>query len=195
MHSYECSSATTPFSTSGKCRERHECADVRQRPSLVACEVHPHLIMASAIHRAMWRLGGIFASLAKKLQYPALATVPVSAVMLHRVETVTLDQPLADAAQLCARGMSQVPVVDHGRALGVVTKDALAHALNESGPRATIAMAEQRRVITVSPSASASEVLDDLRAQPDAVALVVDHGAPVGLLTVEQLEDYLLRAA
>ena len=113
--------------------------------------------------------------------------------MLHRVPTVTPDQTLADAAQLCMRG--SVPVVSHGRALGVVTKDALAHALAESGPGATIAMAEQRGVITVGPSASATEVLDYLRAHPDTVALVVDHGAPVGLLTAEQLEDYLDRAA
>jgi CBS domain-containing protein len=88
-----------------------------------------------------------------------------------------------------------VPVIDHGRALGVVTRDALAHALAESGPSATIAMAEHRSVVTVSPSASATDVLEKLRAHPDAVALVVDHGAPVGLLTAEQLEDYLERAA
>ena len=143
----------------------------------------------------MWRLGAVFAALAKKLQYPALATVPVSAAMLHRVPTVTPDQTLADAAQLCVRGNLHVPVIDHGRALGVVTKDALAHALAESGPSATISMAERRAVFTVPPSASATEVLEHLRAHPDSVALVVDHGAPVGLLTVEQLEDYLGRAA
>jgi CBS domain-containing protein len=142
----------------------------------------------------MWRLGAVFAALAKKLQYPALVTVPVSAAMLHRVETVTPDQTLADAAQLCARGNLHVPVIDRGRALGVVTKDALAHALAESGPGATISMAEQMSVFTVPPSASATEVLEHLRAHPDAVALVVDHGSPVGLLTVEQLEDYLERA-
>lgn len=141
----------------------------------------------------MVRLGAVFAALAKKLQYPALATVPVSAAMLHRVETVSPDQTIADAAQLCVRGTQHVPVVEGGVALGVVTKDALAHALAEAGPRATIAMAEQRRVITVSPSASATEVLEHLRAHPDAVALVVDHGAPVGLLTAEQLEAYLHR--
>lgn len=139
----------------------------------------------------MWRLGGVFAALAKKLQYPALATVPVSAAMLHRVETVTPDQTLADAAQLCARGMTQVAVVDHGRALGVVTKDALAHALAESGPRATIGAAEQHGVITVSPSTPAAEVLEHLRAHPDTMALVVDHGAPMGLLTADQLSEYL----
>ena len=142
----------------------------------------------------MWRLGAAFAALARKLQYPALAAVPVSAAMLHRVETVTPDQTLADAAQLCARGNVHVPVIDRGRALGVVTKESLAHALAESGPSGTIAMAEQRSVVTVPPSASATEVLQHLRAHPDAVALVVDHGAPVGLITAEQLADYLERA-
>ena len=169
------------------------CASAR-----VACGMWgaaSRIMSSTAVRRARSRLGALFAALAKRLEVPALATVPVSAAMLHRVETVTPDQTLADAAQLCARGMAQVPVVDHGRALGVVTKDALANALAASGPRATIAMAERRRVITVPPSAAATEVLGYLRAHPDTVALVVDHGSPVGLLTVEQLEDYLDRAA
>lgn len=151
--------------------------------------------MNAAVHRVMWRLGAVLAALARRLQDPAISSSPVSAAMLHRVPAVTPDQTLADAAQLCARGMTHVPVVERGRALGVITKKALAHALAESGPRATIAMAERRAVIIVPPSAPAAEVLAHLRAHPDAVGLVVDHGTPVGLVTAEELVDYLGRAA
>jgi CBS domain-containing protein len=139
-----------------------------------------------------WRLGRLFASLAKKLHYPALASVPVSAAMLSRVEAVGSGQTLADAATLVARGTGPLPVLDEdGRPVGVVTRNSLAHALNESGPRASIAFASCGNVIEVSPSASADEVLARLRAQPDSVAMVVDHGSPVGMLTVEQLDCYL----
>lgn len=137
------------------------------------------------------RLGKVFAALAKKFHYPVLATVPVSAAMLTRVATVTLDQTLAEAAHLVARGTARVPVVDHGRALGVVTRDGLASALEEGGPSASIESATRPGVITVDPSTPAEEVLALLRCMPEAVALVVDHGTPVGVVTAQELADYL----
>ncbi len=129
--------------------------------------------------------------LAKKLQYPALATVPVSAAMLSRVDAVTPDQTLGDAAQLVARGTGPLPVIDHGRALGVVTRDALTDALIASGPRASISAASCRDVVTVDPSTPASEVLARLRLVPNSIALVVDHGSPMGFVTEAQLVAYL----
>lgn len=142
--------------------------------------------------RWTWRLGRFLATVAKKLQYPALATVPVSAAMLSRVSAVTPDQTLEDACQqLVSLRVTQLPVIDHGRALGVVTRDAVAHALEEAGPRGTISMAERREVVQVDPSEPAADVLAKLRLHPDAIALVVDHGAPVGLLTADELASYL----
>jgi CBS domain containing-hemolysin-like protein len=112
--------------------------------------------------------------------------------MLSRMDTVGSGQTLADAAQLVARGANSLPVVDdEGRPVGVVTRDALAHALAESGPRASIAFASCANVVAVAPSASADEVLAQLRAHPDSVAMVVDHGDAVGMITVDQLDHYL----
>lgn len=139
-----------------------------------------------------WRLGRFLASLAKKLHYPALASVPVSAAMLSRVDAVGADQTLADAATLVARGTGPLPVIDDdGHPVGVVTRHSLAHALAESGPRASIAFASFGNVIQVAPSASAEDVLALLQARPDAVAMVVDKGSPVGMVTADQLADYL----
>jgi len=146
-------------------------------------------------HRWRWRLGALLAAIAKKLQYPALASVPVSAAMLSRVDAVTLDQTISDVAQqLVAHGVTQLPVIDGDRVLGVVTRDGLAQAHAEAGSRATVAMALSE-VLQVEPSASANEVLAHLRTHPETVALVVDHGSPVGVLTVDALETYLSRAA
>jgi CBS domain-containing protein len=112
--------------------------------------------------------------------------------MLTRVDAVNAGQTLGDAATLVARGTAPLAVIDDdGRPVGVVTRNSLAHALTESGPRASIAFASCGNVVEVGPSASAEEVLARLRAQPDSVAMVVDNGSPVGMLTMEQLHGYL----
>jgi CBS domain containing-hemolysin-like protein len=134
----------------------------------------------------------ILSRVARRLGTPALASVPVSAVMLHRLDTVSVGQPLEDVAQLLVAGRrSEVPVVDGNRPVGVVTRDGLAAAVQELGPHAPVASAPHRDVLPVSPSDLLEDVLDQLEADPDAVAVVIDHGAPVGVVTFEQLLQYL----
>jgi CBS domain-containing protein len=135
--------------------------------------------------------------LGRRLGRPALATVPVSAVMLSRVETVGIEQPLEDAAQMLVAGShSHLPVVDHGAPVGVVTRDDVALGLARSGPHAPVGEAPRHDVVTVTPSDSLADVLDRLHhAAPDALALVVDRGAPVGLLTVDRLVAYVRAAS
>jgi CBS domain-containing protein len=148
------------------------------------------------------KLGGLISvgilmlsRVARRLGYPALATVPVSAVMLNRVDTVSVEQPLEDVAQLLVSGRhSEVPVVDGDRPVGVVTKDDLAVAVKELGPHAPVAHVPHRVVLAVSPSDSLEDVLDQLCDEPDAVAVLIDHGAPVGVLTFEHLLEYLDQA-
>jgi CBS domain containing-hemolysin-like protein len=41
------------------------------------------------------------------------------------------------------------------------------------------------------PADSLDSVLDRLRQHPDSIALVVDHGLPVGVLTAEHLAAYV----
>jgi len=142
--------------------------------------------------RWSWRLGRFFASLATRLHYPALVSVPVSAAVLSRVGAVGADQRLVDAATLVARGTGPLAVIDdRGHPVGVVTRNSLSHALAEAGPDAPISIASNGNVIEVEPGASADEVLARLLDKPDSVALVVDHGSPVGVLTAEQLARYL----
>lgn len=129
---------------------------------------------------------------ARRLGYPALATVPVSAVILNRLATVSVEQRLEDVAQLLVAGRrEQVPLVDGGKPVGVVTRDDLAVAVKLYGPHAPVAEIARHSVVTVSPSDSLADVFVRLRDEPEAVAVVVDHGAPVGMVTYDHLLAYL----
>jgi Zn-dependent protease/CBS domain-containing protein len=122
----------------------------------------------------------------------AISGVPVSAAMLRRVDAVSPEQPLEDAAALLLRGgLNQVPVLDHGVPVGVITRSDVATALAHAGPDATVGSAPQHHIVTVSPADSLDAVLDRLRQDPDSVALVVDDGLPVGVLTAEHLAAYV----
>ena len=122
----------------------------------------------------------------------AISGVPVSAAMLRRVEAVAPDQPLEDAAALLlSGGLNQLPVIEHGKPVGVITRSDVATALAHAGPEATVANAPQHTVVTVSPAESLDIVLEKLREEPDSVALVVDDGEPVGVLTPEHLAAYV----
>jgi Zn-dependent protease len=120
----------------------------------------------------------------------AIAGVPVSAAMLRRVAMVTPEAPLEEAASLLL-SQEHVPVIDHGTAIGVITRGDVATALAHAGPNMTVAEAPHHEVVTVAPADPLDSVLDRLRDDPDAVALVVDQGEPVGLLTANALAAYV----
>ncbi|HTR50776.1 MAG TPA: site-2 protease family protein [Kofleriaceae bacterium] len=120
----------------------------------------------------------------------ALSGVPVSAAMLRRVETVTPEESVEDAASILLGGQTEVPVIDHGQPVGALTRDDVANALSSAGPSTRVATAHQHAIVTVDPSDPLDGVLDRLRTSPGAVAVVVDHGTPVGLVTAESLAAY-----
>ncbi len=134
----------------------------------------------------------LLGSASRRIGYPTLVGVPVSAAMLSRVATVSSEQSLQDVAQLLVGGRhEQVPVVENGRPVAVITRDDVAQGLQLAGPNAPVASAPTHHVVTVAPADSIEHVLDKLREHPDRVAVVVDRGTPVGLLTVAMLAAYV----
>lgn len=134
-------------------------------------------------------------SVARGLGAPGLATIPVSAAMLTALPVVKPEQPLADVAQLFLGGKNhELAVVEHGHPVGVVTRDDVATGLETRGPRASVAEAPRHAVVEVAPSDSLADVLEQLRAAPESVAVVVDRGEPVGLLTFAKLSAYAANA-
>lgn len=112
--------------------------------------------------------------------------------MLSPLQTVTPEQHLEDVAALFVGGRNaELPVIEHGMPVAVVTRADVAQGLATNGPHASIAEAPRHDVFTVTPSDSLADVLDQLRAWPEAVAVVIDHGSPVGLLTYERLTAYI----
>lgn len=143
--------------------------------------------LAETLIRAFWRI-------AQRLKYPALASVPVSAAMLSRVDTVSAEEPLADVARMFVGGrVRQLPVVERGHVVGVITRDAVARALGEAGPEASVRTAPSHTVVIVAPTDALGDVLARLRSIPRSIALVVDRGTPVGLLTEDELTAYVQR--
>jgi len=122
----------------------------------------------------------------------SLAGVPARAAMLRRIETVTVDDSLESAASvMTATGSALLPVVEQGRTVGVLTPEDVRTGLDRAGPEASVADAPVHEVLALAPNEPLDRVLDRLQAAPGAIGVVVDHEAPVGILTPDQLVSYV----
>jgi CBS domain-containing protein len=133
----------------------------------------------------------MFGAIAKRLAAPS---IPISAVLLARTSTAAVhpEQPLEDVAQMfVANRAMQMPVIDHGVAIGIVTRNAVGETLEHDGPHTPVGLVHLRDVVVVEPSAELDDVLAELDEHPGAVALVLDHGSPLGMVTREQLDAFL----
>jgi len=112
--------------------------------------------------------------------------------MLTALPVVKPEQHLEDVAQLFLGGRNhELAIVEDGHPVGVVTRADVAAGLERGGPHGSIAEAPQHDIVTVAPSDSLVDVLDQLRERPERVAVVVDNGEAVGLLTFERLTAYV----
>jgi Zn-dependent protease/predicted transcriptional regulator len=118
----------------------------------------------------------------------AIVDVPVSVAMNRQIDVVRSDEEIGEAARLLVTtGQQQLPIVDEGETVGVLTRTDVARGLDHAGPRATISEAPHHTAITVGPSESLEGVFDRLSHEPDSIAVVVDRGVPVGIVTTDQL--------
>ncbi len=122
----------------------------------------------------------------------ALTDIPVAMAMNRSFAPVAPEQPLADAARtLVATGQREVPIVDHGAPVGVLTHADIATAIAQAGPNATIAAVPHHEALAVAPDTRLDDVLEQMSRSPNAIAVVVDHGETVGVLTAEQLHTFV----
>ena len=121
----------------------------------------------------------------------SLVDVPVSAAMSRQIDSVTPDESLEDAARLLvSTGQQQLPIVDRGEMVGVLTRADLAEGIAGAGARSPVGQAPRHRAVTVSIDDPLEGVFDQIVHADDAIAVVFDHGAPVGVVTAEQLATF-----
>jgi Zn-dependent protease/CBS domain-containing protein len=118
--------------------------------------------------------------------------VPVSAAMITDFRTLSHGESIRDAGNLLlATSQHDFPVMHGDVVLGLLTRAALVRAMLTEGPDAYVASAMDRNPHRVSPGAPLSEVLPDLSATRSC-ALVMDGDKLVGLLTAENVSEFIL---
>ena len=121
-----------------------------------------------------------------------IVDVPVSAAMNRHIDVVRPDESLGEAARLLVTtGQSELPIVDHGETIGVLTRTDVATGIKDVGAQAPIAKAPHHDAITVAPQEPLEGVYDRLAHEPNAIAVVIDRGMPVGIVTTEQLATFV----
>ena len=118
--------------------------------------------------------------------------IPVQAAMVTQYHTLTHGSSVRDAANLLLSTAQQdFPVVHGDQVIGLLGRNALLRGMAAEGPESYIASFMDREFATVAPDKDLSEVLP-MMAHAGACALVMQEGQLLGMLTAENLSQFLL---
>jgi Zn-dependent protease/CBS domain-containing protein len=122
----------------------------------------------------------------------AFRGLPVSRAMLTEFAVLAPRDPLARAIELTLAGsQSDFPVLEDGRPVGVLRQAELLAGLSERGPEAPVADFMHPVVEVVEPGEMLDDVFARLQGQESRTFPVVSGGRVVGLLTPENLGEFL----
>ncbi len=122
-----------------------------------------------------------------------LRDIPVRSAMLTDYRTLAPSDTLGHAADLLLAGTQQdFPVLGEGRADGVLTRDALFAGLAQGGRDALVGAAPLRELGRVEVNEPLAPAVRRLREEGEPCLEVVDGGRPVGLLTMENIGEFLM---
>lgn len=117
---------------------------------------------------------------------------PVRAAMMTEFHTLAPGDTIRDAADLLlATSQQDFPVALGQQVLGVLGRQALLKAMADTGPDSYVAGAMQRDFVHVAPDVDLADALP-LLAQAGNCALVMDQDKLLGLLTGENLAEFVL---
>ena len=123
----------------------------------------------------------------------ALAGIPLRRAMLTHFRTLSPTNTLGDAVDLLLTGSQQdFPVVVNGRIEGILTRSDLVKALARSGRNATVADAMKRECPTAEASEMLETVLARLQRSDCHTVPVLERGALVGLVTMDNVGEFLM---
>lgn len=118
--------------------------------------------------------------------------IPVRAAMITEFHTLEHGNTIRDAANLLLSTSQQdFPVMHSGKTVGLLDRNLLLRAIAAEGPEAYVAGVMDRNFLSLSPDADLSEVLPAM-AQAGKCALVMDNDRLLGLLTTDNLSEFLL---
>jgi Zn-dependent protease/CBS domain-containing protein len=123
----------------------------------------------------------------------ALSGTPARTAMLTDFETLNSADTLADAVRTTLRGSQHdFPVLDRARVVGVLTRTDLLVALTEFGPDQPVASVMRREFLIAEPTEMLEMVFQRLQECDCHTMPVVHDGRTVGLITMDNLGEYLL---
>ncbi len=118
--------------------------------------------------------------------------IPVRAAMITEFHTLDHGNTIRDAANLLLSTSQQdFPVVHGDQVVGLLGRNLLLRALAAEGPDAYVAGVMDRDFVSLDPAADLAQVLP-VMARAGRCALVMDQSKLLGLLTTENLSEFLL---
>ena len=118
--------------------------------------------------------------------------IPVRAAMMTQFHTLDHGKTVRDAANLLLSTSQQdFPVLHGDLVVGLLGRNLLLKALAAEGPDAYVAGVMDREFISLEPSADLAAILP-LMARAGRCALVMDQSRLLGLLTTDNLSEFLL---
>ena len=122
-----------------------------------------------------------------------LRDVPVRMAMLTDYQTLAPTDTLGRAAELLLAGTQQdFPVVGGGHPDGLLTRDALFAGLARGGREGLVGEAPLRSLPRVEAGDPLAPAVARMRDGGEPCLEVVDQGKPVGLLTLENIGEFLM---
>ena len=123
----------------------------------------------------------------------ALAGVPVVRAMIRQFHSLRPDQTLAEAADEILAGFQQdFPVVENGKVVGVLMGRDVFEGMRKSGENVPVSEAMCGDFVVADPYEMLESAYRRLQESPCRSMPVVHRGRLVGLLTPENISEYLM---
>ncbi|MGQ0639272.1 MAG: site-2 protease family protein [Gemmatimonadaceae bacterium] len=123
----------------------------------------------------------------------ALHDVPVERLMISDVRTLDVQDALARAVEHLLAGFQQdFPVTERGQVVGVLTRADLIKALAQKGDQARVGEHMRREICVTNTRESVERAFERLQRHECQTMPVVRDGALVGVLTLENVGEYVM---
>jgi Zn-dependent protease/predicted transcriptional regulator len=123
----------------------------------------------------------------------AFSGIPIRTVMQKHFSTLSTNNTLGDAVKLILDGSQhEFPVMWGDRIMGVLTRANLLGGLSQYGPDQLVTSAMQREFDTAEPNEMLEGVLNRLARSPVRTMPVLQDDKLIGLVTMENLGEYLM---